>query len=415
MMSENPMGIFSVSMLNETIRSLLVNDPRLCEVWVRGEISNLKKHSSGHYYFTLKDRGSQISCVSFRQTNRSLKFDPEDSMAVILYGSVDVYTVRGQYQLKVMDMRPDGIGEMFKAFEQLKKKLEAEGLFEQIRKRPIPRFPARIGVATSPTGAAVHDIINILSRRYPVHVLLAPCLVQGDAAAQSIADSIELLNKADVDVIIVGRGGGSLEDLWPFNEEVVARSIFNSRIPIVSAVGHETDYTIADFTADLRAPTPSAAAELVVPDRVELRRFMDSMLQRLEYAATHKMVDLSTRLDHAYDSLEPEKIREMIDQRYQRIDELVTAMEKDVKYYLGSREMLLKVLAGRMNAVNPLNTLERGYCIAMSHEVVVKSIGAVQAGSRLDLRVTDGTIICDVIEKVEVEHGRQEEKDGCKS
>jgi len=412
MMSENPMGIFSVSMLNEIIRSLLVNDPRLREVWVRGEISNLKKHSSGHYYFTLKDRGSQISCVSFRQTNRSLKFDPEDSMSVILYGSVDVYTVRGQYQLKVLDMRPDGIGGMFRAFEQLKKKLEAEGLFEQSRKRPIPRFPARIGISTSPTGAAIHDVINVLSRRYPVHVLLAPCLVQGDAAAQSIADSIELLNKAEVDVIIVGRGGGSLEDLWPFNEEVVARAIFNSRIPVVSAVGHETDYTIADFTADLRAPTPSAAAELVVPDRVELKRFMDSMLQRLEYAATRMIADLNSRLDHLYDSLEPDKLREMIDLRYQRIDELVTSMEKDVNYGLRSKEMLLKALAGRMNAVNPLNTLERGYCIAMSNGAVVRSVDAVTVGSRLDIRVTDGTIICDVTEKVEIENGTQEEEDG---
>nr|WP_321420514.1 exodeoxyribonuclease VII large subunit [uncultured Methanomethylovorans sp.] len=411
MMSENPMGIFSVSMLNETIRSLLVNDPKLCEVWVRGEISNLKKHSSGHYYFTLKDRGSQISCVSFRQTNRNLKFDPEDSMAVILYGSVDVYTVRGQYQLKVMDMRPDGIGEMFKAFEQLKKKLDAEGLFEQIRKRSIPRFPARIGVATSPTGAAIHDIINILSRRYPVHVLLAPCLVQGDAAAQSIADSIELLNKADVDVIIVCRGGGSLEDLWPFNEEVVARAIFNSRIPIVSAVGHETDYTIADFTADLRAPTPSSAAELVVPDRIELKRFIYSMFQRLEYATNRKIVDLTTRIDHLSDSLKPERLQEIIDQRYQRIDELVIAMEKDIKYDLGSRKMLLQALAGRMNAVNPLNTLERGYCIAMSDNLVVKSVNDVKVGSRLDLRVTDGNIICDVMQKVEIENGKQEEED----
>jgi len=412
MMSENPMGIFSVSMLNEIIRSLLVNDPRLREVWVRGEISNLKKHSSGHFYFTLKDRGSQISCVSFRQTNRSLKFDPEDSMSVILYGSVDVYTVRGQYQLKVLDMRPDGIGGMFRAFEQLKKKLEAEGLFEQSRKRPIPRFPARIGISTSPTGAAIHDVINVLSRRYPVHVLLAPCLVQGDAAAQSIADSIELLNKAEVDVIIVGRGGGSLEALWPFNEEVVARAIFNSRIPVVSAVGHETDYTIADFTADLRAPTPSAAAELVVPDRVELKRFMDSMLQRLEYAATRMIADLNSRLDHLYDSLEPDKLREMIDLRYQRIDELVTSMEKDVNYGLRSKEMLLKALAGRMNAVNPLNTLERGYCIAMSNGAVVRSVDAVTVGSRLDIRVTDGTIICDVTEKVEIENGTQEEEDG---
>lgn len=406
------MGVFSVSMLNETIRSLLVNDPRLREVWVRGEISNLKKHSSGHYYFTLKDRGSQISCVSFRQTNRILKFDPEDSMSVILYGSVDVYTVRGQYQLKVLDMRPDGIGEMFRIFEQLKKKLEADGLFEQSRKRPIPRFPMRVGISTSPTGAAIHDIINVLSRRYPVHILLAPCLVQGDAAAQSIADSIGLLNKAEVDVIIVGRGGGSLEDLWPFNEEVVARAIFNSRIPVVSAVGHETDYTIADFTADLRAPTPSAAAELVVPDRAELKRFMDSMLQRLEYTATRKIADLNSRLDHTYDSLEPDKLREMIDLRYQRIDELVTAMEKDANYGLRSKEMLLKALAGRMNAVSPLNTLERGYCIAMCNDVVVRSVDDVTLGSRLDIRVTDGTIICDVTEKVEIENGTQEEEDG---
>jgi exodeoxyribonuclease VII large subunit len=234
--------------------------------------------------------------------------------------------------------------------------------------------------------------------------------VQGDAAAQSIADSIELLNRTDVDVIIVGRGGGSLEDLWPFNEEVVARAIFNSRIPIVSAVGHETDYTIADFTADLRAPTPSAAAELVVPDRVELKRFMESMFQRLEYAMDHKIMDFTIRLDRASDSLRSEKLQEMIDQRYQRIDELVTAMEKDVKYDLGSKEMLLKALAGRMNAVNPLNTLARGYCIAMSDNFVVKSVNDVKVGSRLDLRVTDGNVICDVMEKVGIENGKQEEE-----
>ncbi|MGB3907557.1 MAG: exodeoxyribonuclease VII large subunit [Methanomethylovorans sp.] len=411
-MSKNPMGVFSVSMLNETIRSLLVNDPRLREVWVRGEISNLKKHSSGHYYFTLKDPRSQISCVSFRQTNRILKFDPEDSMSVILYGSVDVYTVRGQYQLKVLDMRPDGIGEMFRIFEQLKKKLEADGLFEQRRKRPIPRFPAKVGISTSPTGAAIHDIINVLNRRYPVHILLAPCLVQGDAAAQSIADSIQLLNKANVDVIIVGRGGGSLEDLWAFNEEVVARAIFNSRVPVVSAVGHETDYTIADFTADLRAPTPSAAAELVVPDKMDLKRFIDSMLQRLEQAATYKIADLSFRLNRLYGSLEPDKLREIIDQRYQRVDELVASMEKDANYHLRSREMLLKALAGRMNAVSPLNTLERGYCIAMSNESVIRSVAAVSIGSRLDVRVTDGNIVCDIKEKVEIDHGTQKKEDG---
>jgi exodeoxyribonuclease VII large subunit len=413
MMSENPIGVYSVSMLNDTIRSLLINDPKLREVWVRGEISNLKKHSSGHYYFTLRDKESQIRCVSFRQINRNLKFELIESMSVIVYGSVDVYTIRGEYQLKVLDIRPDGIGEMFKAFEQLKQKLKEEGFFEQDRKRPIPKFPTKIGVSTSATGAVIHDIINVLNRRYPVQVLLAPCLVQGDGAAQSIADSIQLLNKAEVDVIIVGRGGGSLEDLWAFNEEVVARAIFNSKVPVVSAVGHETDYTIADFTADLRAPTPSAAAELIVPDKFELKRLLDSMIRRIEYALNHKIMALSAKLDKARDSLDLRKLLEMVDQHHQRVDELITFMEKDVKYELNSRKMVFQGIVGRMNAVNPLNTLERGYCIALSNNKVIKSINDVKTGYKLNLRVTDGNIMCDVIKKISIDYNKEEEN-GCK-
>lgn len=412
-MSENPIGVYSVSMLNDTIRSLLINDPKLREVWVRGEISNLKKHSSGHYYFTLRDKESQIRCVSFRQINRNLKFELIESMSVIVYGSVDVYTIRGEYQLKVLDIRPDGIGEMFKAFEQLKQKLKEEGFFEQDRKRPIPKFPTKIGVSTSATGAVIHDIINVLNRRYPVQVLLAPCLVQGDGAAQSIADSIQLLNKAEVDVIIVGRGGGSLEDLWAFNEEVVARAIFNSKVPVVSAVGHETDYTIADFTADLRAPTPSAAAELIVPDKFELKRLLDSMIRRIEYALNHKIMALSAKLDKARDSLDLRKLLEMVDQHHQRVDELITFMEKDVKYELNSRKMVFQGIVGRMNAVNPLNTLERGYCIALSNNKVIKSINDVKTGYKLNLRVTDGNIMCDVIKKISIDYNKEEEN-GCK-
>ncbi|MCD4800938.1 MAG: exodeoxyribonuclease VII large subunit, partial [Methanococcoides sp.] len=261
------MPAYTVTELNNLIKNTLTNNPKLNQIWVQGEISNLTKHSSGHYYFTVKDGKSQISCVSFKSVNRNLRFELESSMKVLVFGSVDVYVVRGQYQLYVQDIRPDGVGELYKAYEQLKNKLEKEGIFSDVHKIPIPEYPLRVGVVTSPTGAAIHDILNVIGRRYPVNILLSPTIVQGERSAESIVRSIELLNQTDVDVIIVGRGGGSLEDLWAFNEEVVARAIFNSEKPIVSAVGHETDFTIADFTADMRAPTPSAAAELVVPDQ----------------------------------------------------------------------------------------------------------------------------------------------------
>ncbi|MBN2109876.1 MAG: exodeoxyribonuclease VII large subunit [Methanosarcinaceae archaeon] len=392
------MGIYTVSQLNDHIRHLLTGDPQLSQVWVRGEISNLTRHGSGHYYFTLKEKGSQISCVSFRSTNRSLKFDPEPSMQVLIFGSIDVYTVRGQYQLRVLDIRPDGIGELYKAYEQLRNRLQEEGLFDVSCKRPIPRYPVRIGVATSPTGAAIHDILNVLKRRYPVDVLLSPTIVQGEMSAASIVSSIERLNRTDVEVIILGRGGGSLEDLWSFNEEVVARAIHGSSVPIISAVGHETDFTITDLTADLRAPTPSAAAELAVPDSADLRRHILSVSERIEKAAIRNISDYSERLDRLCSRIEPERLNDLLRQNYQRVDELTIRMERLSGRMIESKNASLSNLAGRLNAVSPLKTLERGYSIAIRSDdrKVIHSTGDVFEGDDLDVLVSDGTILCRV-------------------
>lgn len=390
------MGIFTVSQLNNHIKHILSIDPQVNEVWVRGEISNLTKHSSGHYYFTIKDRDSQLSCVSFRSTNRTLKFEPETSMKVLVFGSIDVYTVRGQYQLRVFDMRPDGVGELYKAFEQLKKKLEAEGLFDENHKKPIPKYPKKIGIVTSPSGAAIHDILNVAKRRCPMDILVAPTLVQGDQSAQSIATSIEILNKTDVDIIIVGRGGGSLEDLWSFNEEVVARAIFNSAIPIISAVGHETDYTISDFTADMRAPTPSAAAELAVPNRMEVHRHIDSLLTRMEMAAIHVVVEQASHLDHLRRQIEPQRLDDFIRQNHQRIDEITSRMEYSIQNIINMKGSSLKICAGRLDAISPLKTIERGYSITLKQKdhKVVYSISDLNEGDGLDIIIKDGTIEC---------------------
>jgi len=392
------MGIYTVSQLNNYIKHILSSDPQMNEVWVRGEISNLTKHSSGHYYFTIKDRDSQLSCVSFRSTNRTLKFEPETSMKVLVFGSIDVYTVRGQYQLRVFDMRPDGIGELYKAFEQLKNKLEAEGLFDEIHKKPIPKYPKKIGVVTSPTGAAIHDILNVAKRRCPMDILIAPTLVQGERSAQSIATSIEMLNKTDVDLIIVGRGGGSLEDLWSFNEEIVARAIFNSAVPIISAVGHETDYTISDFTADIRAPTPSAAAELAVPNRIEIRRHIESLSTRMEQATTHRIAEYASHIDYLQRQIEPEKLNDFLRQNHQRIDEITSRMEYSIKTILNMKKSPLKICAGRLDAISPLKTIERGYSITLKPEdrKVVGSIADVKKRDELEIIVKDGTIECSV-------------------
>ena len=300
--------------------------------------------------------------------------------------------------MRVFDMRPDGVGELYKAFEQLKKKLEAEGLFDEIHKKPIPKYPKKIGVVTSPTGAAIHDILNVAKRRCPMDILIAPTLVQGERSAQSIAKSIEMLNKTDVDIIIVGRGGGSLEDLWSFNEEIVARAIFNSNIPIISAVGHETDYTISDFTADMRAPTPSAAAELAVPNRIEIRRHVESLSTRMENAATHMIAEHSSHIDYLQRQIEPERLNDFLRQNRQRIDEITSRMEYSIKTILNMKRSPLKIYAGRLDAISPLKTIERGYSITLKQKDrnIVGSISDVRKGDELEIIVKDGTIECSV-------------------
>ncbi|MDR0198761.1 MAG: exodeoxyribonuclease VII large subunit, partial [Methanomassiliicoccaceae archaeon] len=273
-------SVISVSELNERARSVISADPSLNDVWVSGEISNLTKHTSGHYYFTLKDAKSEVRCTLFRGARNTLQFEPSESMKVAAFGSVDMYVARGSYQFNVSTMRRSGIGDLYLALEELKRKLKAEGLFDEARKRTIPEYPLTVGVVTSPTGAAIQDIIKVAEKRFPANILLAPVLVQGDGAAASIAKGIELMNSLDVDVLIVGRGGGSAEDLWAFNEEVVARAIAASRIPVISAVGHETDITVADMVADIRAPTPSAAAEMALPDMSSELRNIGNLMMR---------------------------------------------------------------------------------------------------------------------------------------
>jgi len=392
------MPAYTVTELNNFIKNILTTDPKLNNIWVQGEISNLTKHSSGHYYFTIKDEKSQVSCVSFRSVNRTLRFEPERNMKVLVFGSIDVYTIRGQYQLRVLDMRPDGIGELYKAYEQLKEKLEKEGLFAPIHKQSIPKFPKKIGVATSPTGAAIHDILNVIGRRYPVDILLSPTIVQGEKSAESIVRSIELLNRTDVDVIIVGRGGGSLEDLWSFNEEAVARAIFNSEKPIVSAVGHETDFTISDFTADLRAPTPSAAAELVVPDKKEVKRHITNLSVRMESEIGHLISERKRHLEHLREKIEPEHFRDMLRQDYQHLDELTSKLSASIERIVENKTADLRLHASRLNSVSPLNTIGRGYSITISpnSRKIVTEVTDVKEEDEVDVIVGDGILECNV-------------------
>jgi len=393
--------VYSVGELNHYVHDVINNDPLLQGVWVRGEISNLTNHGSGHKYFTLKDVNSQLSCVMFRSSCRNLAFVPEAGMKVLAFGDIDVYEVRGNYQLVATALKPDGVGELHKALEILKKRLAAQGLFDQVHKKTLPVFPRRIGVATSPTGAVLHDIINVSKRRFPVDILLSPTVVQGENAIKSIVTSIERLNRTNVDVIILARGGGSLEDLWPFNSEEVAMAIFNSIIPVVSSIGHETDFTIADLTADVRAPTPSAAAELVVPDREDVKKQIDTNRSRL-ITSVRSMIDYqSNHLMHLEKIVDGARFISNLNQHTQRVDELGSRMRQIAERNLDKHKKMLEFSVGRLNAVSPLNTLKRGYSITMMDEQVVKSIDQVKKGDALEIRIIDGKIISNVLKTEE--------------
>ena len=378
--------VYSVSQISDRVARLLQADAVLADVWVSGEISNFTHHSSGHMYMTLKDDASRLRAVMFQGANRGLRFRPESGMRVFAHGYVGVYRSGGEYQLYIDFMEPAGLGGLFLACQQLKARLEAEGLFDPALKRSLPRFPKRIAVATSPTGAAIRDIITVARRRWPaVNIVIIPTLVQGDGAPASIASSIEQANALaeaggddGVDVLIVGRGGGSAEELWAFNDETVARAIRSSRIPVVSAVGHETDFTIADFAADVRAATPSAAAELVVPDIVVYLRQVEVARARLARS-----------------------VRRLIDQRRQRVDELRRWLVQKTQMKLrASRERVQRVV-GVLSALDPQAVLGRGYAICRGPDgAILKDSQSVRTGDAVSVRLGRGAIGCEVREVV---------------
>ncbi|MEX2415972.1 MAG: exodeoxyribonuclease VII large subunit [Paenibacillaceae bacterium] len=437
--------VLSIKELTKYIKMKLEGDTLLQDVWVRGEISNFTHHSSGHMYFTLKDEGSRIKSIMFASQNQRLPFIPKEGAMVIARGNISVYDRDGQYQFYVTQMQPDGMGSLFLAFEQLKMKLEAEGLFAIEHKKIIPRFPKAIGVITSPTGAAVRDIIITLQRRYPtVPIIVFPVVVQGTQAAPIIAKAIDRMNElAEVDVLIIGRGGGSLEELWPFNEEVVARRIFASKLPIISAVGHETDFTIADFVADLRAATPTAAAELAVPHHLELRQQIHHHMQRLiqhiqeqvqrrRLALTRiarspvltqphrQLLQPTERLDRLREQLlfrirariqksaeHAGRLEKVLAQHHPgqqihaanaRLDRARILLHQTIRTAHKEQKNRLSSHIRQLDALSPLKVMQRGYSLVYdeAETALIKSITQIQPGDLLKIRMADGHIDCQV-------------------
>ena len=386
----------SVSEITAHIKRLLERDEILADVSVRGELSNFTRHSSGHLYFSLKDEGGTLSCVCFRSAAAHVRFELADGMRVIADGGVSLYEKQGRYQLLVRALRPDGVGNLAAAFEKLKAKLEAEGLFAPEHKRPLPRFPQGIGLITSPTGAAIRDLISVLSRRYPLaRIVVIPAVVQGEAGATSITAALRYANALPgLDVLIVGRGGGSLEDLWCFNEEAVARAVFASRLPVISAVGHETDFSLCDFVADVRAATPSAAAELVAPDAVELQRHVEALSQRLQAGVRGHLGRHRSRYQALASHPLLQRPTAFVEARAQRVDEAATDLENAVNRRLNdSRRRLEKASVG-LNALSPLSVLGRGYAIVRrtADGRVVRSVADAAAQTELSITVADGEL-----------------------
>ena len=379
--------IYSITELTRQIKFLL--ESHFPNVWVKGEISNFKLHSSGHMYFSLKDENAQLPCVMWRGRNNLLFFMPKDGMKVVAQGNVTVYEKRGYYQFEVLELQPAGIGELQLAFEQLKQRLKAEGLFEAEHKKPIPAYPERIGIVTSATGAAIRDLVTVVGRRFPsVQLILNPVRVQGDGAAEDIARAIDEFNEyGQVDVLIVGRGGGSLEDLWPFNEEVVARAIFRSKIPIISAVGHEVDFSISDFVADLRAPTPSAAAELVVRNRDELLSTLQAMVQKMYRLLKEKIRYYRDKVNYLESSYALRRPADVIKEYNQRLDELTRTMETALTHQIERERARITALTKHLENLNPLSIMKRGYSICYREEDGHIIIDAVQLQEEDKIRV----------------------------
>ncbi len=398
-------SVFSVTQINEYIKLTLESSPVLQSIWLRGEISNLKSnYSSGHMYFSLKDEVSSLRAVMFRFSASKLKFRPESGMKVVVHGKVSSYPVSGDCQIIIDDMQPDGAGALAIAFEQLKKKLSAEGLFDGERKKPIPKFPRSVGVITSASGAALHDIINVSGRRSPsIEIVIFPSYVQGEQAPKSLASGVRFFNNRHrVDVIIIGRGGGSAEDLWCFNDETLARTIAESEIPIISAVGHETDFTICDLAADLRAPTPSAAAELAFPDNLEILSKIKNIKLKADNAIMNRLSLLSSRLEIMRKSVELHSPINRLKERENRLAVLYDHLSSAQKSMLERSENEFKMLCTRLEAVNPLSVLSHGYgVVERADGELVSSLSSVNVGDNVTVKLADGEFDASVFEKRE--------------
>lgn len=387
--------IISVSQLNYYVKSLLENDFKLNNVIVTGEISNLTDHyRSGHIYFSLKDEKSVIRSVMFAGNARNLKFKPEEGMKVIAVGRVSLYEPSGSYQLYVEGMQPDGIGELTLAYEQLKKKLEEKGIFAKEHKKPIPKFPRTVGVITSPTGAAIRDIENILTRRYPqAEILLCPTLVQGENAAPELVKAVNLFNEYDLaDVIIIGRGGGSIEDLWPFNDESLAYAIYASNIPVISAVGHETDFTICDFVSDLRAPTPSAAAELAVPDSEELKSYYRSQIHYLSTMMDRKLINARAALTRSESRLSAVVSDKVSDGQKLKLLNKIKRIQNIANTRIAEESEKNSQIAAKLEELNPLSVLKRGYTVTEKDGKIISSSKGLKPDDELTVVFHDGKI-----------------------
>ena len=388
----------TVTQLTQYIKLLLDRDEILSQVCVRGELSNYKAHSSGHHYFTLKDEDAVISCVMFRGDAMKLRFRPESGMKVILYGRVSLFPKSGQYQIYVSAMQPDGIGALAVAFEQLKQRLLEEGLFDNAHKQPLPQFPQRVALITSPTGAAVQDMIRILKRRWPLaEVLICPVRVQGDGAAEEIAQMISYVDRHRLaDVVITGRGGGSLEDLWAFNEECVARAIWQCEIPVISAVGHEPDVTISDFVADVRAATPSNAAELAVCDAASLQNTLRQYQLRLEQAEQRKLANLRQQVQRFAESPVMRRPESYLQQQELHLEMLRQRLEHSGQAVFQRNVQRFQRTAAKLDALSPLKVLGRGYAMAEREGAVVRSVEQLTPGDTVEVTLADGTAQCTV-------------------
>ena len=386
--------VYTVSGLNNYIKTLMDQDVSLGALFLSGEISNFKAHSSGHMYMTIKDDKSAIRAVMFRSSASRLKFMPEDGMKIIAFGNVSVFERDGTYQFYITNMQPDGVGSLSIAFEQLKEKLEREGLFDIACKKPLPKYPRAVGVVTSPTGAAFQDICNVLGRRFPMSdIIISPALVQGETAPPSICQALSALDDSGMaDVIIVARGGGSIEDLWCFNDERVARAIYACKTPVISGVGHETDFTISDFVADMRAPTPSAAAELAVPDVMAEQDRINSLMLRSRSLVENRVATYRKRLDSIMGRNVMQGPIALINERHLMLDKLVDNMDALLSGRLLVERNRLGVLTSKLDAISPLKVLSRGYAIAEGQNGILKSVDDTKSGDRIKLTLSDGDI-----------------------